>query len=184
MLTLYVVRHGKTLFNEKHLIQGVCDSPLTEEGIAQARKLASELNSVSFDACYVSPMNRAVQTARYIIAGKNIPLYINENLKEFNFGSLEGDSEKELVTIYPVLQGEHVESFDGEDMHEFTKRILFALDEIRKESKDGNVLVVTHSGVITALLHAITNLPDKDIVRIKNCSVTKLAWNYGWKTVY
>lgn len=33
MLKLYIVRHGKTLFNEKHLIQGCCDSPLTAEGI-------------------------------------------------------------------------------------------------------------------------------------------------------
>lgn len=50
-----------------------------------------------------------------------------------------------------------------------------------KKNKDGNILIVTHSGVITALLNTISNLPEKDIVYIKNCSVTQLEWNSGWK---
>ena len=131
MLNLYVVRHGKTLFNEKHLIQGVCDSPLTDEGIAQADHLHNRLQDIHFEACYVSPLSRAEVTASYILKGKDIPVYINDNLSEFNFGSLEGDSEEKLRAIYPVLKGEHVDGFDGETMSHFTERILTALDEIR-----------------------------------------------------
>ena len=79
------------------------------------------------------------------------------------------------------MQGLTVDNFDGDTMQDFTKRILKGLDEIHKENKDGNILIVTHSGVITALLNTISNLPRKDIVHIKNCSVTQLEWNYGWK---
>lgn len=181
MLKLYIVRHGKTLFNEKHLIQGCCDSPLTEEGIQQAKKLHYELENIPFNACYVSPMHRAIETATTIIQDRDIPLFINNNLKEFNFGSIEGDSEDKLKDIYPIMQGLTVDNFDGDTMQDFTKRILKGLDEIHKENKDGNILIVTHSGVITALLNTISNLPRKDIVHIKNCSVTQLEWNYGWK---
>lgn len=38
MKTLYLVRHGETLFNIQNKIQGWCDSPLTENGVAQAKK--------------------------------------------------------------------------------------------------------------------------------------------------
>ena len=79
------------------------------------------------------------------------------------------------------MQGLTVDNFDGETMQEFTKRILKGLDEIHKDHKNGNILIVTHSGVITALLNTISNLPENDIVHIKNCSVTQLEWNYGWK---
>lgn len=126
-------------------------------------------------------MHRAIETATIITQDRDIPLFINNNLKEFNFGSIEGDSEEKLKTIYPILHGQTVDGFDGDNMQDFTKRILKGLDEIHKDNKDGNILVVTHSGVITALLNAISNLPEKDIIRIKNCSVTQLEWNYGWK---
>ena len=39
--TLYLMRHGQTLFNVQHKIQGWCDAPLTELGIKQA-KIAGE----------------------------------------------------------------------------------------------------------------------------------------------
>ena len=108
-------------------------------------------------------MHRAIETATTIIQDRDIPLFINNNLKEFNFGSIEGDSEEKLKSIYPVMQGKKVDGFDGENMQDFTKRILKGLDEIHKKNKDGNILIVTHSGVITALLNTISNLPEKDI---------------------
>lgn len=181
MLKLYIVRHGKTLFNEKHLIQGCCDSPLTKEGIQQAKTLWVELKNIPFNACYVSPMHRAIETATYILQNRDIPLFINHNLKEFNFGSIEGDSEDKLKFIYPIMQGKKVDGFDGDNMQDFTKRILKGLDEIHQSNSDGNILIVTHAGVITALLNTITNLPKEEVNYIKNCSITQLEWNYGWK---
>ena len=181
MLNLYVVRHGKTIFNEKHLIQGVCDSPLTSEGIAEADQLHDKLQNIHFEACYVSPLSRAEATASHILKGKDIPVYVNDNLSEFNFGSMEGDSEEKLRTIYPVLNGEHVKGFDGEEMPHFTDRIMTALNEIKEKNPDGNVLVVTHSGVITALLNMIGTVSKKDTLHIDNCSITHLIYANTWK---
>ena len=80
-------------------------------------------------------MHRAIETATTIIQDRDIPLFINNNLKEFNFGSIEGDSEEKLKSIYPVMQGKKVDGFDGENMQDFTKRILKGLDEIHKKIK-------------------------------------------------
>ena len=43
MKTLYLMRHGETMFNAQHRIQGWCDSPLTERGIEQARAMGAKL---------------------------------------------------------------------------------------------------------------------------------------------
>lgn len=188
MLKLYIVRHGKTLFNQKHLIQGWCDAPLTSEGLKQAHALNKGLANIHFDACYSSTSERAMTTAKEIIKGRNIPFYTTENLKEFNFGSLEGDSEEKLVQVYPVLLGQVVEGFDGDTLEQLTNRLLTALEDIYHQYPDGNVLVVTHGGAITALLKKISILEAKDLISVEkrsadvdNCSVTVLERNFGWK---
>ncbi|MEG0367930.1 MAG: phosphoglycerate mutase family protein, partial [Coprobacillus sp.] len=54
--TLYLMRHGQTLFNVRRKIQGWCDAPLTSLGQAQA-KIAGEYfqkNLIHFDHAYCS----------------------------------------------------------------------------------------------------------------------------------
>ena len=67
--TLYLMRHGQTLFNLRKKIQGSCDSPLTEEGIRQAKiaKKYFEDNEITFDAAYSSTQERASDTLEIII---------------------------------------------------------------------------------------------------------------------
>lgn len=56
MKKLYLVRHGETLFNHKYLIQGMCDSPLTEKGHMQAQQAGQIFNEkgISFDPMSLS----------------------------------------------------------------------------------------------------------------------------------
>lgn len=171
MLRLYIIRHGKTLFNEKHLIQGWCDAPLTKEGIDQAKALNKGLMNIPFEACFSSSLLRAVITAKEIIKDRNIPLYINDNLMEFNYGHLEGDNEEKLESIYPIFFGQKVDGFDGESYEELTQRMLQGLEEIYHQFPDGNVLVVSHAGAITCLLKKISTLDDNELLKGHNANV-------------
>lgn len=54
MKRLYLTRHGETLFNQLHRIQGASDSPLTEKGIAQAKAARGLIAGVEFDHYYTS----------------------------------------------------------------------------------------------------------------------------------
>ena len=65
-ITFYLVRHGETLFNQLGRMQGSCDSPLTERGIAQAYETADQLKEIWFDHIYTSPSERAWNTANII----------------------------------------------------------------------------------------------------------------------
>ena len=66
--TLYLVRHGRTMFNEKRVIQGWCDSPLTREGEEQAARVGRYFahEGVSFDHAYASTLARTHQTIEAI----------------------------------------------------------------------------------------------------------------------
>lgn len=48
----YLVRHGETEWNRKEIMQGHKDSPLTEEGISQAKQLSQSIKSVQFDLAF------------------------------------------------------------------------------------------------------------------------------------
>lgn len=65
---LYLMRHGQTMFNQAGLVQGACDSPLTELGIEQAKKARAffENRQIQFDAIYTSTQERACDTAEII----------------------------------------------------------------------------------------------------------------------
>ena len=93
--TLYLMRHGQTLFNLRHKVQGWCDAPLTDFGIYQA-KVAGQYfkdTGITFDDAYSSTQERACDTLELVTDGK-IPYKRVKGLKEWNFGTFEGESEE------------------------------------------------------------------------------------------
>ena len=86
-MEVYMVRHGKTDWNEAHKLQGRVDIPLNETGKSDALKVKEKLKNVEFDKVLVSPLKRALQTCKLIT---DKPYEIDERLIERAFGSLEG----------------------------------------------------------------------------------------------
>ena len=84
------VRHGETIFNATNKSQGACDSPLTENGINQARQCSSRLKTMDIDKCYCSTSERATDTANIVLENRNISITPLKGLKEMSFGYLEG----------------------------------------------------------------------------------------------
>ena len=89
---LYIIRHGKTDWNELHKLQGHTDIPLNANGIAMAENAAKEYKNVHFDVCYCSPLTRARQTADIILRDRDekVPVIIDDRLIEMCFGEYEG----------------------------------------------------------------------------------------------
>lgn len=75
-MSFYFIRHGRTLFNTQHKVQGWCDSPLVEEGVEAVRAIGSKLAGVEFVRAYASDKGRTCQTlaelldARAVARGK------------------------------------------------------------------------------------------------------------------
>ena len=150
--TLYLMRHGQTLFNVQKKIQGWCDSPLTELGKQQAitAKKYFEDHHIIFDHAYCSTSERCSDTLE-IITG--MPYIRLKGLKEMFYGELEGESERlncqtpeECITYY--LQ------FGGESSNDVRDRMKKTLIDIMKKEDHQSVLVVSHSGACFNFLRA------------------------------
>ena len=94
-LTLYVVRHGKTMLNTTDRVQGWSDAVLTPAGEEVVTAAGVGLKDVDFQAVYSSDSGRAVQTANMIMdentASEHVEINTDRRLREFNFGTYEGD---------------------------------------------------------------------------------------------
>lgn len=89
-MKLYVTRHGQTQWNQDNLICGVSDIELNENGIQQARQLASSLKEYSINEIYSSPLIRARTTAEIVSKELQIPVMIDQRLFEQDYGIYEG----------------------------------------------------------------------------------------------
>lgn len=106
-VTVYVVRHGETVFNRISEMQGWSDSPLTPEGEALADQAGAALADVDFVAAYVSDLGRTRQTADRILAAQTDapePLYMPE-LREWYFGGFEGNPNDDAWETVMAGQG-------------------------------------------------------------------------------
>lgn len=87
-MQLYVVRHGETDMGRNRIIASV-EVPLNDLGRQQAIKLGLELNSKNIDLIYCSPIQRAKNTLKLFKLDKNLPVIIEERIKERNMGIYE-----------------------------------------------------------------------------------------------
>lgn len=174
MSKLCLVRHGQTFFNQRKIIQGWCDSPLTETGIAQAEAVRAhfEREGISFDHVYSSTAERACDTAEVLVRGL-LPYERCKGLREFNFGKLEGGS-TDLVLPDRGRFGDFLVPFGGEGEQEVMERVNATLIEIMLRPSHESVLAVSHGAAILAFL---TRWYDESLVKIDrilgNCTAYK-----------
>ena len=81
-MKIYLVRHGRTHWNDLGLAQGLKDVPLNEEGINSAKELAKDIKNLKIDKCISSPLSRAKDTAKILVNDK-IDIIYDDNSHEF-----------------------------------------------------------------------------------------------------
>lgn len=206
-LELYLVRHGKTVFNTVGRLQGWSDSPLTPEGRAVAERLGAGLrDQVVFDAAFCSVSPRAVDTARLILNSKGqdgLPLNVIEEVREYCFGGFEGEliqalhekiaAERGLPDVQTWLEhyrcgqynllAESVSALDPLGLAEtetaFVSRLRRGLDKLLEQSAAGSrVMLVSHGMSIAGILKSI-NPACIPYQSVPNASVSRLRYAEG-----
>lgn len=113
-ITLYFVRHGKTMFNNTDQVQGWSDTPLIEKGEKQADATGVGMKDITFTTAYTSDLGRARATAKRILANNDheIPDLIElVGLREWGYGGYEGKLNHEMWD--PIFEA-HGLKFDDE----------------------------------------------------------------------
>lgn len=101
MTRLYIVRHGQTEWSKSGQHTSVTDLPLTADGEAEARKVASALDPSVFDLVLSSPRQRARHTAELAgFVGDHAPEIV-EDLAEWEYGDYEGRTSDEIQAEVP-----------------------------------------------------------------------------------
>lgn len=179
-MKIYLIRHGRTDWNDTNQIQGKSNIPLNSTGFLQARRVAEELkqSDLHISHIYTSPLQRAHQTALIISDVLNLPCDVINALEEINLGDWEGLSWREVREQYPERYAiwhedrRYTNSINGESYNDMLERVLPALQQLASSDKD--VAVVTHSAVIMALMCYINNTPFEQMLsyKVKNVSIT------------
>ena len=184
---LVLVRHGQSTWNHEHRIQGQLDPPLSPEGLRQAELLGARLAGRKFAGFYASDLKRAFDTAQAVGALVGAQPEAMTSLREIYLGEWEGRRTEEIQQRFPEAWAAWAEGPDwdvvpgGEGAANFEARVASALDEIFSRHQHGEVLVVTHGGVIQVALQRVVARPSRGLFpfKIQNASITVLEKRDG-----
>lgn len=168
------MRHGQTLFNQMHKIQGACDSPLTDLGIKQAQlaRIYFDTNQIQLTAAFCSTSERASDTLE-TVTNNSLPYTRLKGLKEWNFGLFEGQDE---ALNPPLPYGDFFKSFGGEGQIEVGLRMEATILDLMATAAGENVLVVSHGAACACFYRQVTGQSQLPVRGIKNCSIFKYQY--------
>ncbi len=183
MQIVYLIRHGETEFNKAGRVQGWTESPLSDLGREQARRVGERLRGVKFDIVVSSPSGRAVETANIAVENR-APIHVRDGIREINLGVWEGRSAAELRKAYPedvalwFDRPSDLRIEGGETIRRFRSRVTGAMNDIQNEFDDKSIAVFAHGGMICAWLTRLLGMKLDDIWRfkIRNGSFTRVLF--------
>ncbi|WP_125608273.1 histidine phosphatase family protein [Lapidilactobacillus bayanensis] len=175
--TIYLMRHGETLFNVLGKIQGQCDSPLTAAGIKQAEQAAHFFDGIDIDHVYSSPLERCCDTTEIILQNR-LTYQRDHGLKEMGYGMYEAES-KNLLPQSPLAYQDSFVPFGGEATSAVQERMVATLTKIIMRPEHNQVLVVSHGDAIFNFLRSFMDPMPEWQRGFTNCIIFKLHFTEG-----
>lgn len=175
MKKLYLLRHGQTEFNVKKLVQGRCDSPLTDLGRQQAVKAAAWLKAhdVVPEKVVSSPLGRAMDTASLVAAellGPDAAVEPCEGIIERCYGTFEEGPHDALPTdVWDP--GEDLVPFGGEGSQALQARMVSTLTNLMGIDGVKTLLAVSHGSASRQFIKATAPADFKLPIKLPNCAI-------------
>ena len=175
MKKLYLLRHGQTEFNVKKLVQGRCDSPLTDLGRKQAGMAAAWLkdHDVVPDKVVSSPLGRAMDTASLVateLLGLDAEVEPCEGIIERSYGTFEEGPHDALPTdVWDP--GEDLIPFGGEGSHALQERMAGTLTNLMGAEGIETLLAVSHGSASRQFIKAAAPEGFELPTKLPNCAI-------------
>lgn len=193
MNRIYLTRHGETYWNVENRIQGQKQTELTSKGVEQINLLAEYFKSKAIHNIICSELSRSRKTAEKINKYHNLPLEVNSNINECNWGKWEGLTHVELRDEFPDEYKSREKDLwffrpeKGENYDDLFKRLYPTATEFANRIVNENLVVVGHAMVNKVLLGIFLDLPPEQIMTINHPNdIIYLIWrhNSSWKVGY
>ena len=169
MTRIWLIRHGEPVEEARGRCYGTFDFELSPAGREQMAQVAQYLRDEPIAAVYTSPLSRARESAQIIRPHAEVVT----DLREIDFGELEGLPYDEIAVRYPDVYRQWMESPTevqfpkGEAFEEMRERVLRAFDKIRSLPDGRTIAIVSHGGVNRILLAWALQIPDSCLFRLK-----------------
>ncbi|MGL6007846.1 MAG: histidine phosphatase family protein [Culicoidibacterales bacterium] len=182
MPKIILIRHGETDWNRQGLIQGQTDNPLNQLGFSQAKAAAPLFLNTRIDAMISSPMIRARQTAETLaneIDFDASDILFDSRIIERDFGAANG---KHVNDVYEQVFTGEIDHLESE--RAIMSRVMEGLTEFAHAypAPEQVILVIAHSHVIKAALHAIAPERYSFRERLVNVSANYLSYDLTAET--
>lgn len=180
--TVTLLRHGETLWSKSGRHTGRTDLELTDLGERQAKAAQALLGPAPFDLVLVSPMRRARRTAE--LAGLT-PDEIVDDLCEWDYGSFEGLTTKQIVADHPswsIWDGPWV---GGETAEQVQARVDRVIERILALPNPGRVAVVAHGHVLRVFGARWVGAPARagKWLGLDTAAVCELGWEHDYRVL-
>ncbi len=171
-----LIRHGESVWNGERRIQGNQDPPLSPRGLRQTDRLIARLQTQGpgrAAAIYTSPLRRAAETAERLAGALHLPLVQEPDLREMSLGKWEGLTVPEIQAAFPGGYERWLEdpgaspAPGGEALPDFDRRVVRALTRMQEARPETDLILVTHGGVVKALICHVLGLDVRFLFRIK-----------------
>ncbi len=183
LTTLLLVRHGNTSTTGKMLPGRAPGLHLAESGVRQAERAGERIAELErVDAIYVSPLERARETAAPIAKATGVKPRVERGLLECDFGDWTGQELSKLMKLPEWRTVQRAPSTfrfpNGESFTEMQVRIVTTLDRLRARHHGGTIVCVSHADPIkAAMAHALgTHLVLFQRIIISTCSISAIGF--------
>jgi alpha-ribazole phosphatase len=181
---LIIVRHAEPSADARGRCYGSLDIGLSDSGTAQALALADALSTAEIAAVFSSPRIRALRTAEPIAQSHALRVIVDEDLRELDFGDLEGKRFDEIAATLPSLYEQWMTAPTavafpgGESFGELRSRAIAASARIRGECEGSTSVLTTHGGVCRAIIADALVLDPASIFRfdVGHARTTVIDW--------
>ncbi|MGI8960546.1 MAG: histidine phosphatase family protein [Bryobacteraceae bacterium] len=172
MTRILLIRHGSTDLLGRVLYGRMPGVHLNEEGRKQAQLAGEAIKArYTLDAVISSPLERAIETARFIADPQGIDVVTDDDLTELDCGSWVGKPFPELKESEDWNQFNQLRSLmrapGGESLLEVQARAWRGLEKLQSRHQDGTVAAMTHGDVIRSLLLLLLGMPLDHILRLE-----------------
>lgn len=189
MTLIYLVRHGRTDWIGKKLCGYLPGVHLNEEGRKQAQKAANFLSALPIRAIHASPMERTLETAAPLAERMELPIVVEEYLREINFGDYQGKGDdlatdplwQQFLTNPAGVRFPH-----GESVAETRQRVAAGLDSLsQRYGADASIVCVAHCEVLRLAVCQAIQLPDEHLHRltIDPAAISLIEWTAERKSL-
>jgi ribonuclease H / adenosylcobalamin/alpha-ribazole phosphatase len=180
----HLLRHGQTEHTPERRYSGRNDLPLSRTGRAEAAAAAERAKALGVDVVVASPLRRTRETAEIVAGALGLPVVLDEDLVELDFGDLEGLTFDEARAKHPLaarrfLDDVTVAAPGGESIVDVSNRVARARRRILSQHAGRTVLVVSHVTPIKLLLAAGLGAGDEVVHRIflDAAALSSVAWS-------